>query len=132
MRSHLEFRSIELVDVCADAGIPRGEKLARLLGDNLISRGFVVTDIAPEDWGWRVQVKNQAFSLWLGCGHYQEYDDGHLCFVEPSKPFVRRWLRRISTREEVEQLATALEEIVRAGPGTYDVRWWTDAEVARG
>jgi len=132
MHSHLEFRSDSLLDATTDDDVPRGEKVARLLAERLAGQGFDVQRVKPEDWGWRVQVANDAFPLWIGCGHYEEYADGHLCFIEPSKPYVRRWLNRISTSEQVERLATALENVVRTEPGTYDVRWWTDAETARG
>lgn len=132
MRSHLEFRSDSLLEAISDEEIPRGEKVAMLLAERLPEQGFHVQCVEPEDWGWRVQVSNETFPLWIGCGHYEEYADGHLCFIEPSKPYVRRWMKRISTSEQVERLATALENVVRSQPGTYDARWWTDAEVARG
>lgn len=132
MHSHLEFRSDSLLDATTDDDVPRGEKVARLLAEHLCGQGFDVQRVEPEDWGWRVQVANDAFPLWIGCGHYEEYADGHLCFIEPSKPYVRRWLKRISTSEQVERLATALENVVRTEPSTYDVRWWTDAETACG
>lgn len=132
MRSHLEFRSPRLLDATTDDGVPRGKKVSRLLADRLPEQGFDVQLVEPEGWGWRVQVGNDAFPLWIGCGHYEEYADGHLCFIEPSKPHVRRWLKRIPTSEQVEQLAAALENVVRAEPGTYDIRWWTDAETTRG
>ncbi len=132
MHSHLEFRSDSLLDATTDDDVPRGEKVARLLAEHLCGQGFDVQRVEPEDWGWRVQVANDAFPLWIGCGHYKEYADGHLCFIEPSKPYVRRWLKRIPTSEQVERLATALENVVRTEPSTYDVRWWTDAETAPG
>jgi hypothetical protein len=94
--------------------------------------GFQPERVHPEDWGWRVQIANEAFPLWIGCGHYLEYPDGHLCFIEPSKSHVRHWLRRISTVETVERLADAVERIVEGSGKAYDMRWWTDAEVARG
>lgn len=106
--------------------------MSKVLAEHLPDQGFHVERVEAEDWGWRVQVSNEAFPLWIGCGHYEEYINGHLCFIEPSKPYVRRWWRRISTSEQVERLAVALESVVRSQPGTYDVRWWTDAEVARG
>jgi hypothetical protein len=132
MRSHFEFRSDSLLDVMSNEGIPRGEKISRLLAEHLPEQGFRVQSVEPEDWGWKVQISNEAFPLWIGCGHYEEYADGHLCFIEPSKPYVRRWLKRISTSEQVERLAMALENVVRSQPGTYDARWWADADAARG
>jgi len=88
--------------------------------------------MTAEDRGWRVAVANADFPLWIGCGHYAEYPDGHLCFVEPSKPFIRRWLRRISTVERVEALANAVERIIQQSGDARDLRWWTDEEATRG
>lgn len=132
MHSHLAFRSDSLLDATTDDDVPCGEKVARLLAERLPGQGFDVQRVEPEDWGWRIQVANDAFPLWVGCGHHEEHADDHLCFIEPSKPYVRRWLKRISTSEQVERLATALENVVRTEPGTYDVRWWADSETARG
>jgi len=63
---------------------------------------------------------------------YQEYADGHLCFIEPSRPYIRRWLKRVPTADAVERLATAIEVILRASGAVNDLRWWTEAEAAGG
>ena len=112
-------------------GLPRGEHVARLLQEALPGHGFPVRDVGREDWGWRVELVPEPFELWIGCGHYQEYPDGHLCFIAPSKPYVRRWLKRISTASTVERLAAALERVVQFGGKAENLRWWTEAEVAR-
>jgi hypothetical protein len=65
-------------------------------------------------------------------GNYEEYADGHLCFIEPSRPYVRRWLKLVSTLQIVERLASALEKIVHDSGQATDLRWWTDTEVASG
>jgi hypothetical protein len=70
--------------------------------------------------------------LWIGCGNSDEYEDGFLCFIEPSKPFVRRWFTRISTANSLDRLATALDTIVRGGGKAHQVRWWTETEVSGG
>ncbi len=116
MRTHLEFRSGDLFDEQNKDGEPRGETVARLLADHLPAHGFQPARIHAEDWGWRVQLANDTFPLWIGCGHYEEYPDGHLCFIEPSQPYVRRWLKRI----------------VQGSGKARDLRWWTGAEVTRG
>ena len=69
----------------------------------------------------------------IGCGHYEEWPDGHLCFIEPRRPYVRRWMmKRISTVDVVERLATAIEDVLLRDGNVTDLRWWTEAEVARG
>jgi len=132
MRSNLEFRSSELSDTVSNEGTPRGEKVARLLAEQLPRHGFDVKEVFEEDWGWHVTVFNDAFPLWIGCGHYEEYDDGVLCFIEPRKPYVRRWLKRLPTAETVEKLATAVERVVQESGKARHTRWWTDEENARG
>jgi hypothetical protein len=132
MRTHLEFRSGDLLDEQNEDGEPRGAKVARLLADHLPAHVFETARVHAEDWGWRIQLANEPFPLWVGCGHYEEYPDGHLCFIEPSKPYVRRWLKRIPTMDTVERLATAMERIVQDSGKAHDLRWWTEAEVTRG
>ena len=130
MRSHLEFRSAELFDSSLTSGMPGGENVAKLLSEKLTDEGYRVESVAPEDWGWRVQLSNARFPLWVGCGHYPEYSDGFLCFIEPSKTYVRRWFRRVSTEQEVERLAASLERIFGDCGLVSNLRWWTDDEVA--
>lgn len=132
MRSHLEFRSSSLFDSPIDDAAPKGKAVALLLAKELPRHGYEVEHIHSEDWGWRVQLANASFPLWIGCGHYEEYADGHLCFIEPSRPFVRRWLKRVPTIDAVEGLAFAIEDIIRGSDEASHLRWWTDAEVAQG
>lgn len=132
MRTHLEFRSRDLLDPHDDGDIPHGEAVAQLLVRELPQRGFQIGGMIPEDWGWCVKIRHDAFPLWIGCGFYPEYGDGLLCFIQPSKPHVRRWFKRISTTETVDRLATALEDVLRESRKVHDLRWLTDAEVQRG
>ena len=78
-----------------------------------------------------MDLQNDAFPLWIGCGNYEEYENGFLCFIEPSKPLVRRWLTSIPTSETVERLATAIEQALRQSGKAEDLRWWTEAETER-
>ena len=132
MRSHIEFRSEALLKADAPSRDVHGQSVANLLADQLPQHGYEIIEVAPEDWGWRVQLKNETFPLWIGCGHYEEYPDGHMCFIEPSKPYVRRWLKRVDTGEVIEPLATAIERVLCASALVSNVRWWTDAEASLG
>jgi hypothetical protein len=94
MRTNLEFRSSALLaDTPEDA--PQGETTARFLAERLPAHGFEIEKVHAEDWGWRIHIHHEAFPLWIGCGFYPEYPDGVLCFIEPAKPFLRRWFRKI-------------------------------------
>ncbi len=105
-----------------------GRRLAEFLSAELSTRGFEVDGVRAEDWGWRIDLRHNAFALWIGCGNSDEQEDGFLCFIQPSQPFVRQWLKRIPTLDPVERLATALESIIRESGQASHLRWWTDAE----
>jgi hypothetical protein len=125
MRSHLEFRSSSLFDSSVDGAMPKGRTVAMLLAKELPRHGYEVEHVHSEDWDWRVQVANASFPLWIGCGHYEEYMDGHLCFVEPSRPYIRCWLKRVPTTNVAERLAAAIEDIIRGSGEASHIRWWT-------
>jgi hypothetical protein len=136
MRTHLEFRSTAFPPYPGEEeqinpGL-YGKRLAEFLVEALARAGFEPDDPDPEDWGWYIDIVHPDFRLWVGCGHYQEYPDGFLCFIEPSKPYVRKWFRKISTEAVVNRVADAVEESLREHPDVRDLRWWTDAESARG
>jgi len=95
----------------------------------LPSAGFEVEDLISEDWGWSVRLPHDPLALWIGCGFYPECEDGFLCFIEPSKPYIRTWLKRLPTVQPVERLADAVERILRESKSVRDLRWWTEAEV---
>jgi hypothetical protein len=129
MLTHVEFRSDRFPadpdeDELVNPGL-WGRRLARFLCDGLRSKGFQATDPWAEDWGWQLRIEGQPISMWIGCGHYQEYDDGYLCFIEPHKPYVRKWFRKIDTREHVDALRRAIDELLSSEAGIHSKRWWT-------
>ena len=136
MRTNLEFRSDAFspyADEEAQVNPGRyGRRLVEFLATELPHHGFTIDGMCPEDWGWRLDVRNEAFPLWVGCGNYEEFENGFLCFIEPSKPVVRRWLRSVQTSETVERLASALELALQQNGNAQHLRWWTEAEAARG
>src|SRR5215467_1066330 len=100
MRTHLEFVSTSFSALPEDDGqvnpVSNGKRLAEFLSGELPRHGFAVTGMNPEDWGWRIDLEHRDFPLWVGCGGYPEYQNGFLCFIEPSRPFVRRFFRKLS------------------------------------
>ena len=136
MKTHLEFRSSAFPPYPGEEDQINpdlyGKRLAEFISDALARAGMEPDEPRPEDWGWCITLKNAEFPLWVGCGHYQEWDDGFLCFIEPGEPFVRKWFRRISTEATVSRVAEILEQSLRAHPQVRDLRWWTDQESARG
>ncbi len=133
MKTHIEFISTKFPpypgeDDEVNPGL-YGKRLAEYLLVRLPTKGIEATGILAEDWGWVVLIKNEAFPLWVGCGNYAEYENGFLCFVEPSKPTIRRWFKKIDTTQTVSRVAQALESIFAEDPEIKSLRWWTDEEV---
>ena len=132
MRTHVEFRSDAFP---AEPGEEEkinpgrwGAALARFLRRELALQGFIVKEPYAEDWGYAIEIENPAFNLWIGCGNYEEYPDGFLCFIVPDKPFVWKRFRRINTTERLNALANALETALRKHPAVHDLRWWPHAK----
>jgi len=135
MKTHLEFTSTEFPaypgeDKEINPGI-FGKRLAEFLAENLHSQGFKVLCIGAEDWGWMVEIENQEFPLWIGCASYEDGKNGFQCFIEPSKPFVRKWFLKIETGPTVEKLASALEAVLLKSGKVSNFRWLSDDEARK-
>lgn len=127
LKTNLEFRSAAFTQA-DDQDEVFGHAVAQLIYDKLPEYDFEPIAIFAEDWGWQVSLRNDHYPLWIGCGRYQEFENGFLCFIEPSKPVIRKWFKKIQTQQRVESLATAIECILGAAPGTSDMRWWQPSE----
>jgi hypothetical protein len=132
MRTHVEFASTEFPaypgeDKEINPGI-FGKRLAEFLAEGLRHQGFKVLCIGAEDWGWMVEIENQEFPLWVGCANYEESENEFQCFIEPSKPFVRKWFSKNETGPIVEKLATALETVLLQSGKVSRLRWLSDHE----
>jgi len=102
-----------------------GKRLADFLREGLRKQGFETNEPIAEDWGWVVPVANKSFRLWIGCGHYQAYEDGFLCFIEPHKPFVWRFFKKVEARERIDALRKAMDQVLAEAEGIRSKRWWT-------
>jgi hypothetical protein len=135
MRTHVEFLSdnfpsYENEEEQINPG-RYGKRLADFLAEGLSAYGFNVRCVGAEDWGWMVELENEAFPLWVGCGNDEEVDNGFLCFIEPSTPIVRKWFSKIDTTSTVERLATAIEALLQGG-GKVSNLCWRSTNVATG
>ena len=129
MQTHVEFRSdrfppyeTESVQVNPELW---GKRLAEFFRDGLRGEGFQTGEPIAEDWGWMVPIANEKFRLWIGCGRYQEYPDGFLCFIDPHQPFIRKLLGRIDTTETIGSLQRAMDKLLTEDAGIRAKRWWT-------
>ena len=105
-----------------------GKRLAEFLADGINKVDIQTDEIFSEDWGWVIPVRNKAFKLWIGCGNYEEYPNGFLCFIEPSKPYVRKLFKKISTIEKVTQLREAINKLLSSNSNVQNIKWWTTEE----
>jgi hypothetical protein len=98
MKTHVEFRSTAFPAYAGkDAEINPGRwgrRLAEFLRQKLEEENVQTEPIYCEDWGVALPIKNENFPIWIGCGNYEELEDDFLCFIEPSKPSIRRWFRQ--------------------------------------
>jgi len=133
MRTHLEFVSTAFPpepgeDEQVNPGL-YGKRLAEFLSEELPRHGFAVSGMYPEDWGWRIDLEH---AISIGCGHYQEYENGFLCFIDPSRSLARIWYKRRSpTMQTVERLADALQTILERSGKAQRMRWWSEDEARR-
>ena len=136
MQTHVEFRCdlFPPYEGEEDEINPRryGKRLAEFLQQGLNARGIAAGPPVAQDWGWMVPVENRGFPLWIACGNYDQYPkDGFLCFIEPHKPTVWRWFRKIETSARVAELRDAIDAVLSAEPAIRDKRWWTAEEFNR-
>ncbi len=128
MKTHVEFRSKSFAAYPGEEDEVNpgrwGKRLAEFLRDGLNTRGFDVLEPFAEDWGWMVEIRNDAFKLWIGCGNIDAEEDCYLCFIEPSTPFVRKLLfKKFSTEADVVKLQTALDSVLSSEPSLTEIRW---------
>ena len=136
IKTHVEFRSDRFPPIEGEEKLVNpnlwGKRLADFLREGLQSQGFETKEPIAEDWGWVVPVVNRAFPLWIGCGRYQEYDDGFLCFIQPHKPFVWRFFKRVDTRDRIAVLKEAMDRVLSEQEGVRSKRWRTYQEFNEG
>lgn len=104
-----------------------GKRLAEYLQNNLPLHGVKVTAIGAEDWGWMVELESDEFPLWIGCGHQNGDNDEFLCFIEPSKPFIRKLFKKIDTTAKVSRVSEALKKVLESNPDIRDINWISEA-----
>jgi hypothetical protein len=135
MKTLVEFKSNKFPSFESDvegvnwsAGV-FGKRLSNYLVANFPKHGIEVARHLHEDWGWYIEIAHGGgYECFVGCGSYQEFENGFLCFVEPSKPFVRKWFRKIDVTAQTKKVADALNIILTSDPEITAVRWWAEDE----
>lgn len=132
MKTHVEFRSGKFPAYQGEEEQINpgrwGKRLAEYLSEKLRDKGVLVDDIYSEDWGWAIPIKGKPFSMWIGCGNYEEYPDGFLCFIEPSKPVIWKFFKKMDVSKDVLFVSGKIEEILKEDPEIKEIRWWSPEE----
>lgn len=129
MKTHVEFTSYKFPPYEGEEHEINpgcwGKRLVEYLGPILNSKGIKTEPFIAEDWGWVLPIRNSAFPMWIGASHQDGPDNRFLCFIDPDKSPVWRWIKRIDTTEQVGRVADALNDILTADSDIKDVKWWT-------
>jgi len=98
-----------------------GKRLADFLFAALSELGFLVANPEPEDWGWILCLRDSDCRVWIGCGNYEEYENGFLVFV-----VLRRLFRRSNEadRQLVDRVVRSLDEVLGSHPEIGGIVWW--------
>ncbi|MBL8182938.1 MAG: hypothetical protein JNL64_15170 [Blastocatellia bacterium] len=107
-----------------------GKRLAEFLSNGLKAKGFKPQELIMEDWGWMIPIENDEFNLWIGCGNYLDYENGFLCFIEPNKETIKKFLffGAIETKPRITELQKAMDEVLKAEPSIQQMKWFTHEE----
>ncbi|MDO6524622.1 hypothetical protein Q4519_02890 [Motilimonas sp. 1_MG-2023] len=133
MLTHVEFRSDDFPPYIGEEDNINpgcyGQRLCEFLVDKLNQHGETTGEVFPEDWGWVIPIENITFDLWIGVGHYEEYDNGFLCFIEPHTEVLKRWFKsNIPTKKRISELQCCLDSILKEREGIIGVKWWSNEE----
>lgn len=127
MKTQVEFRSDKFPPYDGEQAEINpgcwGRRLAEYLKDKLAELNIVTGDLVAEDWGYVLPIQNESFNMFIGCGHQSGADDDFLCFIEPSKPFIRKLFKKIDTTQDVGNVVESLARILSSDPDIHDVRW---------
>ena len=100
-----------------------GKRLTEYLAKELAGQGIETEEMAIEDWGCYLPIKNDGFRLALCCGHQDGDDDQFLVITEPSKPKVKKLFRTIDATPQLNRLLSAVKTILESDPEIREITW---------
>lgn len=127
MKTQVEFRSskfppYEGEEEQINPGL-WGRRLTEYLAQQLPKRGIETDEMAIEDWGCYLPVRNEGFRLALCCGHQNGDDDQFLVFTEPGTPRVKKLFRTIDATPQLTRVLDALRQILESDPDIREITW---------
>jgi hypothetical protein len=100
-----------------------GKRLAEYLAQKLAENGIETEEMAMEDWGCHLPLRNEGFRLALCCGHQSGDDDQFLVFTGPSTPKVKKLFRTIDATPQFSRLLEALRKILESDSDIREIVW---------
>jgi len=100
-----------------------GKRLTEYLAQKLAEQEIETEEMAIEDWGCYLPIRNEGFRLALCCGHQYGDDDQFLVFTDPSTPKVKKFFRTIDATPQLTRLLEALRQILESDPDIREVVW---------
>jgi hypothetical protein len=100
-----------------------GKRLSEYLAKELAGHGIETEEMAIEDWGCYLPIKNEGFRLALCCGHQDGDDDQFLVFTEPSRPKVKKLFRTIDVTPQLTRLLDVVKTILETDSEIREIVW---------
>lgn len=126
MKTQVEFRSSKFPPYEGEEEINPGlwgKRLTEYLAAKLAEKGIASEEMAIEDWGCYLPIRNDGFRFALCCGHQNGDDDQFLVFTNPSTPKVKKLFRTIDATPQFTRLLDALREILDSDPEIREIEW---------
>jgi hypothetical protein len=127
MKTQVEFRSskfppYEREEEEINPGL-WGKRLTEYLAQKLAESGIETEEMAIEDWGCYLPLRNEGFRLALCCGHRNGDNDQFLVFTDPSTPKVKKLFHTIDATPQLSRLIAALQKILESDPDIREIAW---------
>ena len=100
-----------------------GRRLTEYLAARLAERGIETGEMAIEDWGCYLPIRNERFRLALCCGHQRGDDEEFMVFTDPGTPKIRKLFRTIDGTAEMTRLLGALRHVLESDPDIHAIVW---------
>ncbi len=127
MKTHVEFRSSKFPPYDGEEEEINpglwGKRLTEYLAARLAEHGIASDEMAVEDWGCYLPIRNAGFRLGLCCGHQNGDDDQFLCFTDPATPKIKKLFRTIDATPQLTRLLDALRQILESDPDIREIVW---------
>jgi len=82
-----------------------------------------VVGLKLETPGFDLGYNQNRRPLWIGCARSDNSENDFQCFIEPSKPFVRKWFSKIEAGPIEKKLAAALEAVLLQSGKVSQLGW---------